>query len=71
MFEPNELTLLHHLSSQPVDSLRQATLALAKLIGLAPPKKQPWTMVKILAAAIERFFFVKQGTAAVSKTLKD
>jgi hypothetical protein len=27
MFDPEELTLLHHLSGHPVDSLRQATLA--------------------------------------------
>ena len=38
-FEPDELTLLHHLSGQLVDSLRQATLALAKLVGFAPSKK--------------------------------
>jgi hypothetical protein len=71
MFAPNELTLLHHLSGQPVDSLRQATLALAKLVGFAPSKKQPWPGVKVLATAIERFFFVKQGAAAVSKPLQD
>ncbi len=71
LFDPDELTLLHHLSGHPVDSLRQATLALAKLVGFAPSKKQPWPGVKVLATAIERFFFVKQGAAAVSKPLQD
>lgn len=71
MFDSDELTLLHQLSGKPVDSLRQATLALVKLVGFAPSKKQPWPGVKVLATAIERFFFVKQGAAAVSKPLQD
>lgn len=71
MFEADELKLLHQLSGQPVDSLRQATLALAKLVGFAPSKKQPLPGVKVLATAIERFCFAKQGAAAVSKPLQD
>ena len=71
MFEADELTLLRQLSGQPVDSLRQATLALAKLVGFAPSKKQPLPGVKVLAAALERFCFAKQGAAAVSKPLQD
>ena len=71
MFEPDELTLLQQLSGQPMDSLRQATLALTKLVGFAPSKKQPLPGVKVLASAIERFFFVKQGAAAVAKPLQD
>ncbi|NEO74570.1 IS4 family transposase, partial [Moorena sp. SIO3H5] len=71
MFEADELQLLHQLSGQPVDSLRQATLALAKLVGFAPSKTQPLPGVKVLAAALERFCFAKQGAAAVSKPLQD
>ena len=71
MFEPDELKLLHQISGKPVDSLRQATLALTQLVGFAPSKKQPLPGVKVLATAIERFFFVKQGAAAVSKPLQD
>lgn len=41
MFETDELTLLHRLSGKPIDSLRQATLALTQLVGFAPSKKQP------------------------------
>lgn len=69
LFDADELTLLHQLSGTPVDTLRQATLALVKLVGFAPSKKQPLPGVKVLATAIERFFFVKQGAAAVSKPL--
>ncbi|NEO34551.1 MAG: IS4 family transposase [Symploca sp. SIO3C6] len=71
MFDVDELKLLHQLSGKPVDSLRQATLALTTLAGFAPSKKQPLPGVKVLATAIERFFFVKQGVAAVSKPLQD
>lgn len=71
MFDADELKLLHQLSGTPVDSLRQATLALAKLVGFAPSKKQPLPGVKVLATAIERFFFAKQGAAAFSKPLQD
>ncbi|RZM76653.1 IS4 family transposase [Leptolyngbya iicbica] len=71
LFEPDELTLLQQLSGKPVASLRQATLALTRLVGFAPSKKQPLPGVNVLATAIERFFFVKQGAAAVSKPLQD
>ena len=71
LFDSNELTLLHRISGKPVDSLRQATLALTKLVGFVPSKKQPLPGVKVLANAIERFFFVKKGAAAVSKPLQD
>lgn len=71
LFDPGELTLLHQLSGKPVDSLRQATLALTRLVGFSPSRKQPLPGVKVLAAAIERFFFVKQGAAAVAKPLQD
>lgn len=71
VFDPDELTLLQQLSGKPVNSLRQATLALTRLVGFAPSKKQPLPGVKVLANAIERFYFVKQGAAAVSKPLQD
>lgn len=70
LFDATELTLLHRLSGHPLDSLRQATLALTKLVGFAPSKKQPLPGVQVLATAIERFSFVKQGAAAVSKPLQ-
>ncbi len=71
LFDAGELTLLHQLSGQPVDTLRQATLALTQLVGFAPSQQQPLPGVKVLATAIERFYFAKQGAAAVSKPLQD
>ena len=71
LFDSNELVLLNRLSGKPVDSLRQATLALTHLVGFAPSKKQPLPGVKVLATAIERFSFAKQGAAAISKPLQD
>ncbi|NEO88701.1 MAG: IS4 family transposase [Spirulina sp. SIO3F2] len=71
LFDADELRLLHQLSGQAVDSLRQATLALTKLVGFAPSQRQPLPGVKVLATAIERFFFVKQGAQALSKPLQD
>ncbi|MGK7891831.1 MAG: IS4 family transposase [Leptolyngbyaceae cyanobacterium] len=71
LFDADELKLLQQLSGQPVDTLRQATLALTQLVGFTPSKKQPLPGVKVLAMALERFFFVKQGAAAASKPLQD
>jgi hypothetical protein len=45
IFDPDEQTLLHHLSGQPVNSLRQATLALVKLVGFAPSKEWEFNYV--------------------------
>jgi hypothetical protein len=66
-----DLTLLHQLSGNQSTHYVRPLLALAKLVGFAPSKKQPLPGVKVLATAIERFFFVKKGAAAVSKPLQD
>jgi hypothetical protein len=71
LFDADELRLLRLFSGHAVDSLRQATLALAKLVGFAPSKRQPLPGVKVLATAIERFFFFQQGALAFSKPLQD
>ncbi len=71
MFDATEVRLLKHLSRKPVRSVREATLAMAKLIGFAPSKKQPLPGVKVLATALERFFFAKQAANALAKPLQD
>ena len=71
MFDARELHLLQQLSRKPVRSVREATLAMTKLIGFAPSKKQPLPGVKVLATAIERFFFAKQAANAIAKPLQD
>ncbi len=60
--------MLGLLSGHAVDSLGQATLALAKLVGFAPSPKQPLPGVKVLANAIERFFFFRQGAQGYVQT---
>ena len=61
VFDESEVLLLQKVSSKKIVSIREAVLALAKLIGFAPSKKQPFPGVKVLATALERFFFMKLG----------
>ncbi|MGB3786695.1 MAG: hypothetical protein WA949_01705 [Phormidesmis sp.] len=44
---------------------------LVGLVGFALSKKQPLPGVKVLATAIERFFFIKIGAKASSKPPQD
>lgn len=71
LFDADEVRLLQQLSGKPVDSLRQAVLAMTRLVGFAPSRRQPLPGVKVLATAIERFSFAKQGANASSKPLQD
>ena len=71
LFEPDDIALLKQLARKPIDSVEAAALALTKLVGFSPSKKQPLPGLKVLAMAIERFFFAKLGAGAVSKPLQD
>ena len=71
IFDEREVHLLKQLSQKPIRSVREAALAMAKLIGFAPSKKQPLPGVKVLATAIERFSFSKQAAIALAKPLQD
>lgn len=62
LFDESEVILLQKVSSKKIISIRDAVLALAKIVGFAPTKKQPYPGVKVLATAIERFFFIKLGS---------
>lgn len=62
LFDESEVILLQKVSSQTIISIGDAVLALAKIVGFAPSKKQPFPGVKVLATAIERFFFIKLGS---------
>ena len=70
-FDAHELDLLQNLSGRSLPSVRCAVLALTRILGFAPSKKQPFPGVKVLATAIERFFFIKIGAHAFSKPLQD
>lgn len=72
VFDAEAVRLLRQVSGKPIRSVQDAALALVKLVGFAPSKKQPLPGVKVLATAIERFFFVKMGaTATQTKPLQD
>ena len=71
IFDETEVTLLKHLARKPIRSLRDAVLAMTKLIGFAPSKKQPLPGIKVLATAIERFSFSTQAAQALAKPLQD
>jgi len=61
VFDESEVMLLQNVSSKKIVSIADAVLALTKLIGFAPSKKQPFPGVKVLATAIDRLFFMKLG----------
>lgn len=60
-YDEADLVVLAKVSQRPVATVRQATLALGRLVGFAPSRRQPLPGVKVLAQALERFFFLKQG----------
>ena len=62
VFEPSEVRVLSQLGSTPIISVRDGVLALAKIVGFAPSTKQPYPGVKVLATAMDRFFFIKLGS---------
>lgn len=72
VFDPDEVKLLSQISRKPIQTLKEAILALSKIVGFAPSKKQPLPGVKVLAQALERFYYIKVGaSASQTKTLQD
>ena len=65
-FTEQELTILEATSKKPLPTVKAATLALAKLVGFAPSKRQPLPGIKMLAMALERFHYLKLGFLANS-----
>ena len=71
LFDSSELRILENLSSQKLVSLGNAVLALVRMVGFAPSKKQPFPGVKVLATALERFSFTCIGFQIAMKPLQD
>ena len=65
-FTAQEITILAAISKKPLITVKEATLALAKLVGFAPSKRQPLPGIKMLAMALERFHYLKLGFNANS-----
>ena len=60
-FEENEIIILEKTNQKTLKTVKEVTLALVKLAGFAPSKKQPMPGIKILAQALERFYYIKLG----------
>jgi hypothetical protein len=72
VFEAREVEILEKISGKNLQTVKQAVLALARTVGFAPSKKQPFPGVKVLALALERFYFIKLGAwASQTKPLQD
>jgi hypothetical protein len=65
-FTEQEIKVLEATSKKPLPTVKAATLALAKLVGFAPSKRQPLPGIKMLAMALERFHYLKLGFQANS-----
>ena len=65
-FTEQEIKVLEATSKKPLPTVKAATLALAKLVGFAPSKRQPLPGIKMLAMALERFHYLKLGFLANS-----
>jgi dsDNA-binding SOS-regulon protein len=60
-FEEKEVVLLQKVAKKQILTVKDAVLALAKIVGFAPSKKQPFPDIKVLAMAVERLFYMKIG----------
>ena len=56
-----EVTLLARVTRNSILTARDVMVALGKLIGFAPSKRQPLPGTKVVGQALERFYFIKQG----------
>ncbi len=61
-YDEKEIELLQKVSKKKIITVVDAVLALAALVGFARSKKQPLPGIKVLAQAIERFYYVKLGS---------
>jgi Transposase DDE domain len=72
VFEGEEIEILKKISRKDLQTVKQVVLALARVVGFAPSKKQPFPGVKVLAQALERLYFIKLGAwASQTKPLQD
>jgi hypothetical protein len=65
VFTPDELRILQALAKTTISTVGEGVLALGKMVGFAPSRKQPFPGIKVLAQALDRFFFIKMGATAI------
>ncbi|WP_157072240.1 hypothetical protein [Picosynechococcus sp. PCC 73109] len=56
-----EVALLERVTRRKVGTAKDVMVALGKLVGFAPSKRQPLPGTKVVGQALERFYFIKQG----------
>jgi hypothetical protein len=61
LFPEEEVALLARVTRRPVWTAKDVMVALGKLIGFAPSKRQPLPGTKVVGQALERFYFIKKG----------
>jgi hypothetical protein len=66
-FEDKELKVLELITNKKIKTVKEATLALCKSVNFTPSKKNPMPGIKILAQALERFYYIKLGFDAKPK----
>jgi hypothetical protein len=67
-YTEQELVLLQGIAKAEVVTIKQAVLALVKLVNFAPTKQQPLPGVKVLSQALHLFQFVKIGAGLPAMT---
>ena len=65
-FAEQEIMILEATSKKTLTTVNEVTLALANLVGFAPCQRQPMPGIKMLAMALERFYYLKLGFQANS-----
>ena len=65
VFSSDDLTLLQALVKTNISTVGEGVLALGKIVGFAPSRKQPFPGIKVLAQALDRFFFIKMGATTL------
>ena len=70
IFTKEDLAILQPMVSGKISTVAHGVLALGKIVGFAPSKKQPFPGLKTLGIALERFFFMKMGARAYQQSLE-
>lgn len=60
-FSKQEVEILQALTNKQILTLKIAVLSIAKFVKFVPTKKQPMPGIKIMAEALERFYYIKMG----------
>lgn len=60
-YEEKEIAVLEAMSKKRLKTVKEVTLALGKLVGFTPSRRQPMPGIKVLAQSLERLHYIKLG----------